>query len=68
MCEIGIRTLSSHRFLGQILGLRKDGRGGRRGAGIQFCSSTGTGNAVYRSTGTEHTVYSTTGTEKVTAN
>ena len=28
-CEIGIRTLTSHRFFGQIFGLRKDGRRGR---------------------------------------
>ena len=28
-CEIDIRTLTSHRFWGHILGLRKDGRGGR---------------------------------------
>ena len=37
-CEIDICTLTSHRFLGQIFGLRKDGRGGAGGGNtvLQF--------------------------------
>ena len=41
-------------ILARIFGIRAGGRGGRGGGQeIQFCSSTGAENTVYRSTGTE---------------